>query len=135
MSREDVEVILEMHAAYSRGDLEGFLRCCHPGAVCRAAITQAVEGETGDFRGHDGLRQWWRDLHDLYDELNTEVVEVCEVGDRLVVVFFTRGRAKSSGIAGEELVAQVVRVRNGEIVEARDYFSLAEALEAAGVRE
>jgi ketosteroid isomerase-like protein len=79
------------------------------------------------------LRRWWRDLHDLYEDLHTEVVEVREHGDRLVVVFVTRGRGKSSGIEGEELLAQVVTVRGGKIVEARDYINTAEAIEAVGL--
>jgi len=135
MSRENVELVLKMHAAYGRGDLEAFLVGWDPDGVYRAAITQAVEGERSGFRGHDGLRRWWRDLHDLYEDLHTEVVEVREHGDRLVVVFFTRGRGKSSGIEGEELLAQVVTVRGGKIVEARDYLNTAEAIEAVGLSE
>jgi ketosteroid isomerase-like protein len=135
MSRENVAVALRIHAAYSREDLESFLREWHADGVYRAAITQAVEGVTGDFRGHAALRDWWQDLHDHYDDLHTEVVEVRDHGEEVVVVFFTRGRAKISGIAVEELLAQVVTVRAGKIVEARDYFSLREALEAVGLSE
>jgi ketosteroid isomerase-like protein len=65
MSQENVEVVLRAHAAYSRGDLDGFLIAWHPEGVYRAAITQAVEGETADFTSHSGLRQWWDDLHDV----------------------------------------------------------------------
>jgi ketosteroid isomerase-like protein len=61
-----VEVVRQVHAAFGRGDLEAFLSCWQPDAKYRAAITQMVEGEAGDFHGHDGLRRWWRDLHDLY---------------------------------------------------------------------
>jgi ketosteroid isomerase-like protein len=135
MSQENVEVLRKVHAAYGRGDLEGFLTGWHPHGVYRAAITQAVEGETGDFQGHDGLRQWWQDLHDVYEDLDTEVLEVREVEGRVVVVFITRGRAKTSGIQAEELLAQVATLRAGKIIEARDYFTRKEALEAVGLSE
>ena len=54
MSQENVEVVLRLHEAFSRGDLDGLLAECEPEATYRAAITQAVEGEAGDFRGHAG---------------------------------------------------------------------------------
>jgi ketosteroid isomerase-like protein len=135
MPQEDVEVVLRAHAAYSRGDLDAFLTAWHPEGVYRAAITQAVEGETADFTGHSGLRQWWDDLHDVYGDLETEVLEVHEAGERVVVVYVTRGRTRSSGFEGEERLAQVVTVRSGKIVEVRDYFTPREALEAVGLSD
>jgi ketosteroid isomerase-like protein len=135
VSRENVEVVLRLHAAFSRADLDGWIAGCHPEAEYRAAVTHAVEGEAGDFKGHDGLRRWWRDVHDLYDDLQTEVVEVRDFGERVVVVFIVSGRGRGSGIEDGQLLAQVVTVRQGKIVQIRDYLSRAEALEAAGLRE
>ena len=74
MSQENVEVVLRAHAAFSRGDLGGFLAACQPGVSYRAAITQEIEGDAGDFLGHDGIKAWWSDLHDVYDGLHTDVV-------------------------------------------------------------
>ena len=137
MSRENVELVLKAFEAFNRGDLASFLSVWHPEGEYRAAITQAVEGEAGVFRGHIGLREWWDELHDLYDDLGTEIVDVRDQGEQVVVVFVIRGRGKGSGIevpGGQEL-AQVVTVRAGAVVGARDYFSRTEALEAVGLRE
>jgi ketosteroid isomerase-like protein len=135
MSQENVEVALKVHRAFSRGDLEGVLSGWHPKAEYRDAIHQSVEGEEGVFRGHDGIRRWWRDLHDHYEDLNTEVLEVRDLGERLVVVFVVRGRGKGSGVALETPLAQVVTMRQGKVVEARDYFSREEALNSVGLQE
>jgi ketosteroid isomerase-like protein len=135
MSQENVELVWKLHSAFSRGDLEDFLSGWHPDAEYSAAIQQDVEGESGTFRGHDGLRRWFRELHDLYDDLNTEILEVQDRGGRLVVVFVIRGRGSNSGIVNENTLAQVVAVRQGKVSETRDYRSRAEALQAVGLSE
>ena len=137
MSQENVEVVLNAHAAFSRGDLDGFLAECAPDVTYRAAITQEIEGEAGDFRGHDGIRRWGSDLHDLYDGLRTDVLEVRDLGERIVVVYVIQGRAKGSGLVFEDgqPLAQVDLLRQGKIAEVRDYSGRSEALQAAGLRE
>jgi ketosteroid isomerase-like protein len=132
MPQENVEVVLGIHAAFSRGDLEGFLALWDPAAEYRAAITDAIEGEAGAFRGHDGLRRWWAELDDLYVDLSTEVVEVRDAGEQVAVGFIIRGRGRGSGLADEQPLGQVVRVREGKVVEARDYFNREDAFAAIG---
>ena len=133
MSQENVEIVRKVHAAFSRRDLRGFLSLWHPECEYRAAITQAIEGEDAVFRGHEGICRWWDDLDDLYANLSSEILEVRDLGERLVVVFVIRSDAKGSGVAGEETLAQVVTVREGKIVQVRDYLSPEEALEAVGL--
>ncbi len=67
------------------------------------------------FRGHDGLRRWWQELRDFYDELSTEVLEVRALGDQVAVVFPISGRGKGSGILieGQELT-QVFTLSQGK---------------------
>jgi ketosteroid isomerase-like protein len=114
-----------------------FWRSFGPTPPTVAAITQEIEGDAGDFRGHDGIRRWWSDLHDLYDGLRSDVVEVRDLGERVVVVYVVQGRAKGSGLVFEDgqTLAQVVRLRHGKITEVRDYSGRSEALEAVGLRE
>ena len=75
MSQENVDLVLALHEAFNRGDLDGLVSKWSPECEYRAAATQAVEGEAGVFRGHDGLRRWWHDLQDFTDDLNSEVLE------------------------------------------------------------
>ena len=135
MSQENVEAALKAYSAFNQGDLAGVLSWFPPDAVYRDAIHQAVEGEAGAFRGHDGIRRWWRDLHDHYEDINTEVLEVRDLGEHVVVVFVVRGRGKGSGIALDTRLAQVVKMRQGKVIEMRDYFSLEEALKAVGLED
>ena len=133
MSQETVELVLKIHTAVVQGDLEGLLTEVHPEAEYRAATQQAIEGEGSAFRGHDGIRRWFRELHDLYEEIESEILEVRDLGDRVVVVFRVRGRGTGSGVSLEQSLAQVVTVRQGKVIEIREYFTREEALEAVGV--
>jgi len=133
MSKENVEVVLRLHTAVIGGDLDGLLSEADPDAEYRAATQQAIEGEEGVFRGHEGLRRWFGELHDLYEDLSSEIVEVRDLGDRVVVAFVVRGRGTSSGITLEQPLAQVVTVRRGKATEVREYFSRDEAFEAVGL--
>lgn len=135
MSQENVEVVLRIHRAVVRGDVEGLLAEVHPSGEYRAAIQQAMEGEDGVIRGHEGMRRWLRDLHDLYEEFESEVVDIRDVGDQVVVAFVVRGKGSGSGITLEQPLAQVVTVRDGKAIEVCDYFSHEEALDAAGLSE
>jgi hypothetical protein len=38
-------------------------------------MSQAVEGDEGVYRGHDGLRRWWRDVHETWEDISVEVIE------------------------------------------------------------
>src|SRR4029453_19336473 len=135
MSQENVEVVLRIHRAVVRGDVEGLLAEVHPSGEYRAAIQQAMEGEDGVFRGHEGLRRWLVDLHDLYEEFESEVVDIRDVGDQVVVAFVVRARGSGSGITLEQAFAEGVTVREGKDIEVPDYFSHEEALEAVRLSE
>ena len=133
MSQENVELVLTIHRAVIQGDLEGLLAATHPNAEYRPATQQAIEGEGSVFRGHDGIGRWFSELHDLYEDLDSEILEVRDLGDRVVVVFLVRGRGRGSGVALEQALAQVVTLQQGKAVETREYFSRKEALAAAGL--
>jgi uncharacterized protein len=132
MSQENVEVVLELHAAVTRGDLDGVLSLAHPEVEYHSAIQQAMEGEGSVFRGLAGIRRWFGELQDLYEYLESKVVEVHDFGERVVIAFVVRGRGAGSGIVLEQPLAQMVTLRQGRIIEVRDYFSHEEALAAVG---
>jgi ketosteroid isomerase-like protein len=91
-----------------------------------------MEGEGSVFRGLAGVRRWFGEVQDLYDYLESEVLEVHDFGERVVIVFVVRGRGAGSGIILEQPLAQVVALRQGQIIEVRDYFSREDALGALG---
>ena len=135
MSQENVDLVLQLHRAVIEGDLEALLAGVHPNAEYRAATQQAIEGEGSVFRGHDGVRRWFLELHDLYEGIESEILEVHDLGDRVVVVFLVRGRGTGSGVTLEQTLAQVATLRDGKVMEICEYFSRQDALEAVRVSE
>jgi ketosteroid isomerase-like protein len=135
MSQENVELVLKIHTAVIQGDLEGLLSVAHPNAEYRAATQQAIEGEGTAFRGHDGICRWFRELHDLYEDLDSDILEVRDLGDQVVIVFLVRGRGTASGVTLEQSLAQVVTLQQGKVIGIREYFTREEALEGVGLSE
>jgi ketosteroid isomerase-like protein len=86
-----------------------------------------MEGEGAVFHGHDGIARWLADLHELYEGIESRVLEVRAVGDQVAVAFVVRGTARLSGITLEQPLAQLVTLRDGKAIEVRDYGTREEA--------
>jgi ketosteroid isomerase-like protein len=134
MSQENVEVVRRQFEAFEQGDLDAVAEFWHPEIDWRA-----VEGgvdDVGIIRGRDGLRRYYEDWIEVFDELHAEVEAVIfEAEDRVAVVVHNSGRGRSSGVRTEGRYYVVCKVRDGQIVSGREYETREEALEAAGLRE
>jgi ketosteroid isomerase-like protein len=131
MSEETVELLHQGVAAWNRRDLDGYLELADPEIEWYSGATR-VEG--GAFRGREGMRRFWTDTYAVYDELVTSIEEVREAGDMVVGLGRLRGRSKG-GVPVDTQYGLVLRYRDGLLVSGSDWFSHAEALEAAGLRE
>ena len=88
------------------------------------------------FRGHEGVREYLRDLDEAFAEFQiAEISEIRDLGERVLAVGQLRGRGRDSGAEVESPVAYVVEFKNGRIIRMDDFFDPKEALEAAGLRE
>ena len=61
--------------------------------------------------------------------------EFVDAGDYVVVCLRLDGRGKASGAGFEEPEVHAHRLRNGKVVETREYRNKAQALEAVGLSE
>jgi ketosteroid isomerase-like protein len=69
----------------------------------------------------------------MFDDLTVVVEELVDAGDdRVVAVQRMTGRAKVSGIETEIRFSVVYTVRDGKVVQGREYMDKDKALEAAG---
>jgi ketosteroid isomerase-like protein len=82
MSEENVNLVHGGFDAFNRRDLDAFLtRCDHD--VEFISYWLQVDGG-GAYRGHDGVRDWWERLLDVYPDFTAEVEDVRDLGDRTV---------------------------------------------------
>ena len=93
MSQENVENYRRAAAAWLRGDFDATLAFADEDAE----IISAVFIMEGSYRGHEGVRRWWQDLHDTFPDWDAEVGEVRALGDATLAVLHIRGHGGESG--------------------------------------
>lgn len=85
--------------------------------------------------GHDGLRDFWRELYGAWDNYEHEVHELIDAGDHVISIVTDRGRGRASGAEVEIDAFGLWTVRDGKVVRVA-WLSTREAVfAAAGVRE
>ena len=133
MSRENVEVVQAMWAAYAAGDAEASLAAYAPDTVWDDTRYRP-DGEV-----HVGLAalidvvRTWRAAWDRYEIEAEEVLDAG--GDRVAVVLRETGVGRGAGVELTNRWGQVTTLRDGKIVHTMVYRAPEEALEAAGLRE
>jgi ketosteroid isomerase-like protein len=135
MSQENVEAFKRGLEAGNRGDVETLLGVLDPEVEWHTALHALMAGNATVYRGHAGVREMLRDMYEAFDEIQIEVSEVRDLGDRLVPIGRTRARGRESGAETESPIAWVVEFKNGKAISLRAYLDPTEALEAAGVPE
>ena len=133
MSEENVDRIHRAYDAFNRRDLDAFLAFMDPEVEFRARFME-MEGEAY-YRGHPGVREWWRSLLAIFPDFNIEALGVRDLGDTVIVTVRIRGHGVDSGVPFEETVWQASKLRHGKAKWWRNFGNEAEALEAAGLSE
>jgi ketosteroid isomerase-like protein len=132
MSQENVEVMRRHYEAGRRGDWAAVLGDIDPDVE----FVELPAFGTKTYHGHQGLIDaltWWPSQ---WDEFETELLQVVDVDDEHVVSLIrNHGRGKASGVEVVEEVAFLSTFRNGKVTRVEMFRNVAEALEAAGLRE
>jgi len=131
MSRENVEVVRRMMDAFLQADFETALASYD--ADVEWDGTNLPDGQVG--RGHEAILNHMIRWADQWDEWNVEVERVIDAGEEQVVVFIRETGKSKSGLAMDELHAELYSLRDGKVVRRRGFSDPNEALEAAGLRE
>jgi ketosteroid isomerase-like protein len=93
-----------------------------------SAVTGDHAGRIEPYRGHDGLRQYFRDVAEVWDELRIVPGEFRQSGDTVLVTGRVSARSPARIVAGS--TGWIWRVAGGLIVYARVYPSAADAMAA-----
>jgi len=134
VASENVERVLRGYEAFNRRDVEGALEGLSPDIVWLGPAV-LPEGDR-EFRGHDGVKEFWRMWHETFEEFRTEIVETIDAGDRVMVMARMHARHRDSG--GEMATPSfphVWTIRDQEVVRVEMYPRRADALEALGLTD
>ena len=135
MSQENVEIVRRVYEAVARGKAETVHELYDP-EVEWDTTRLASEGlATGLYRGHEGIRRWFRAWNEAWVESDFHLEELIEAGEDVVSVVSRRGRGRVSGVEVQSPGAVLWTIRNGKVARVVLFPTRDEALEAVGLSD
>ena len=136
MSQENVEIVRRVYDAVARRDTDAVF------ALYDAEIEwdfsrspfSNVAGTT-HYRGHEGIRRWWRDWGEAWAHYEDSYKELIDAGAHVISVVHSQGRGRASGVEVERTQYGVWTIREGKFVQVVWLSTRDEAFEAAGLTD
>lgn len=131
MSSDDrIELVRRFHQGWIAEDLDVVLECIH--AEMEFDWSESQAPFRGVYRGHEGMRGYWRDVREAFEGFRPEIDEIIDCGDGGVVTRTTvRGRGRDSGIEIQAEGAMRWLFRDDRIISGKLFQTAAQAIEAA----
>lgn len=134
MSRENIEVVRRVIEASERGEMDKVFAAYDPEIEWRISglpTTGASDFEPV-YRGHEGIRRFWRTWAEAWETPDFEYEEFIDAGDTVVSVLTQRMRGRASGIELEwNSYAQNWTIADGMIIRVEFFPDRGKALAAA----
>ena len=132
MSQESIGLVERAHERLNKGDIDGLVALCdHDFELDMSA--RLVNPAT--YRGHEGIRRFYGEVREVWDEFRWEPQHFFEADNEVVVLVHSHGRGRGSGLEMGRDAAMIWTVRDGRAVSVRFYIDRAKALEAVGLSE
>jgi ketosteroid isomerase-like protein len=139
MSQENVEIVRELLEAFRRRDHERAFDFYADDIEWDATGTgELIPDLARVYRGHDGVRAYWRQWLSAWSDLQFDVEDIREGDGGEVVALITNQRqwGRHSGVATEmPPYGLVFTLHDGKVTRWRAYPDPGSALEAAGLSE
>ena len=115
MARRDVEAVRRFYAAWTAGDLPAMLAEVHPDVEAEPVLGLLYERPS--YRGHSGIKRWFEEVADLWDDFESHVEDTHEVDG--TVIAFVHLVAHQGASSSDARIAVLCRLRDGKIVSFR----------------
>ena len=112
MTLEDT--VYTAYEAWSRRDIDALLEVVHPEAEARPILGANIGISV--YRGREGLRDWFKDLHQEWEQFQTRVTQIDARDDRSLLTIQIHARGRASGVVIEGDLYHVVELRYGLIL-------------------
>lgn len=123
-----IEQARAAYAAWSARDLDAFVKVFSADVEVKPFLGSGLGAST--YRGHSGLRRWYDEANEDWDELLIEPYEFREVGDRLAVFLRAVGRGRGSHVQVEAEIVHVAHFRDGKVARLEGFGDREQALKA-----
>ena len=132
-----MEVVRELYEATARRDTDSVYALYDPEIEWDVSQDPTMLPMFGSavYRGHDGLRHFFHEWFETWEEIRNEPDELIDLGDSVVVVVTDRARGRTSGAPVERVHAAIWTVRDGKVIRVVWFPTREAALEAAGLSE
>ena len=128
MSRENVQLVQSWFERWNRGVRDFAEDEVDPDVQ----VISRLRSEP--FRGREGLREWFQEIDEQFQEWEIVGDEWRDAGERVVVLGQVRLRGRESGVAFSQPTGWLFELKGGRLFRVRNFVSPEEALEAAGLR-
>jgi len=137
MSQENVELVRDLLDAFVRRDHERAFDFYNPDIEWDASHQYLIPDTMAVYRGHEGVRTYWREWLSAWKDLQFEIQDVIAGGDDVVALIRNQRQwGRHSGIETEvPPYGLVFTIRGGKVVRWCAYPDQESALEAAGLSE
>ena len=127
MSQEALDVVRRAFTTFNARAVDDLVGLCDPDSEWVPFRAQ-LEGMV--YRGHDGIRQFVRDMDDDWEAFRIDPVEFHDRDDRVVVIGHVQALGRSSGVDVDSEAGFLFELRAGLIARVVSYSDPAVALEA-----
>ncbi len=121
---ENTDFVREWTAAWNRGDFEAMIE--NVDRDFEWVVARENPDPTAP-RGLDEVGSYLRDWLDTMPDLQVEIVEAQEVGDKVLSVLKMKGTGTGSGATTEVVMAMITTFRDGVPVRTEEFLDLGEA--------
>jgi ketosteroid isomerase-like protein len=135
MSQENIDLVRSVIDASQRGEMDEVFAAYDPEIEWRiSALPAPISDFEPVYRGHEGIRKFWRTWTEAWETPSFEYEEFIDAGDTVVSVLSQRMRGRTSGIEQDwNSYAQNWTIKNGLIVRIEFFPDRAQGLAAAGL--
>jgi ketosteroid isomerase-like protein len=136
MSRENVELVRGIYEAVARRDDVSPFEVYADDIVWDMSHVRFSHLLTrSTFHGHEGVRQFWREMVAGFGIWDLEVEEIIDAGDRVLAVVRDHAEGRASGVWVEAGHVAVWTLSGGKVIRLQTFEDRRPALEAAGLSE
>jgi uncharacterized protein len=111
---DEADVVRAIYDAFARRDVEGAIGFLSPDCELDFAGTSRLAGRNGPYRGHDGLREYFRDVERVWEELVLHTDDIRVIPGSVIVIGHITGRRQ--GLDVRRSSVWTWRVKDGRAV-------------------
>jgi ketosteroid isomerase-like protein len=136
MSEENVEIVRRIYDAVERRDAVTPFEIYAEDIVWdQSNWRRAALDPKQVYRGHEGVREAWRESLAAWGQIDFEVEELIEVGDKVFAVIQEREVGRASGVPVESSHLAVWTLAGGKVTRLQVFDDRQAAERAAGLSE